>query len=44
MKRVPIPRDWTGEQALAVLDWLQGIVDAIWDCLLYTSPSPRDRG
>ena len=31
MKRVPIPGDWSGEQALGVLEWLQSIVDAIWD-------------
>ena len=31
MKHPHIPRDWTGEQALLVLDWLQGLLDAIWD-------------
>jgi len=31
MKRVSIPHDWTGEPALAVLNWLQSVVDAIWE-------------
>jgi uncharacterized protein YktA (UPF0223 family) len=28
---VPIPRNWTGEQAKAVLDFLDEIASAIWD-------------
>lgn len=30
MTRIDIPTDWTGEQAIAIVDWLQGLVDAIW--------------
>ncbi len=25
-----IPRHWTGEQALAVLEWLQALTDELW--------------
>ena len=31
MKHPHIPRDWTAEQALLVADWLQGLLDAIWE-------------
>ena len=30
MTRIDIPTDWTGEQAVAVVDWIQGLVDAVW--------------
>jgi len=30
MTRIDIPTDWTGEQAIAIVDWLQSVVDAIW--------------
>lgn len=25
-----LPRHWTGEQALAVLEWLQALTDELW--------------
>jgi hypothetical protein len=31
MKHPEIPRDWTAEQAMAVVDWLQTLLDALWD-------------
>ena len=28
----------------ALVDTDQGLIEILYDCLLYTSPSPRDRG
>ena len=39
------PEDYTGlENLSASLDLIAGIADNVGLCLLYTSPSPRDRG
>ncbi|MCP3986012.1 MAG: hypothetical protein GY723_16640 [bacterium] len=31
MKHPHIPRTWTGDQALEVVELLQGLLDAVWD-------------
>jgi len=30
MKHIDVPTEWTGEQAIAVVDCLQCLMDAIW--------------
>jgi hypothetical protein len=50
MKWPQIPHDWTGEEAMAVADCLQGILDSVWalygaalaDQLCRRSPPPDE--